>query len=44
MSNNSDASALDLYYPPFKATVYDSLFTGMVYGEGQETRLFSSIF
>ncbi|KAN0129157.1 hypothetical protein V8E53_013028 [Lactarius tabidus] len=32
MSNNSDASALDLYYPPFKATVYNSLFTGMVYG------------
>jgi hypothetical protein len=34
MSNSSDPSALDLYYPPYKATVYDSLFTGMVYGEG----------
>jgi hypothetical protein len=44
MSNNSDASSIDLYYPQYKAAVYDNLFTGMVYGEGQETRLFSSNF
>jgi hypothetical protein len=38
MSNNSDASTLDFYYPQYKEAVYGNLFIGIVYGEGQETR------
>ncbi len=26
------------YYDQYKLTVYDNLFVGIVYGEGQETR------
>jgi hypothetical protein len=44
MSNNSDASTLDFYHPQYKEAVYVSLFTGMVYGEGQETRRYLSNF
>jgi hypothetical protein len=32
MSNNSDASTLEFYYPQYKEAVYVNLFTGMVYG------------
>jgi hypothetical protein len=37
------STALDAaaYYYQYKLTVYDNLFVGIVYGEGQDTRRFS---
>ncbi len=34
----SDAPDVAAYYYQYKLTVYDNLFVGIVYGEGQETR------
>jgi hypothetical protein len=41
---SSDAPNVAAYYLQYELTVYDNLFVGIVYGEGQETRRFFSSF